>query len=63
MQNVTIQYSTLAFEIKRFLKARHFVRIHDKKKLRRKHTCSHYLRISSYNFQSDSSAIWTPILQ
>lgn len=36
MQNLTIQYSTLAFEIERFLKARHFVRIHDKKKLRKK---------------------------
>lgn len=32
MQNLTIQYSTLASEIERFLKARHFVRIHDKKK-------------------------------
>lgn len=36
MQNLTIQYSTLAFEMERFLKARHFVRIHDKKKLRKK---------------------------
>lgn len=38
MQNLTIQYSTLAFEIKRFLKARHFVRIHDKKKFKKKNT-------------------------
>lgn len=36
MQNLTIQYSTLAFEIERFLKARHFVRIHDKKKIKKK---------------------------
>lgn len=36
MQNLTIQYSTLAFEIERYLKARHFVRIHDKKKIKKK---------------------------
>lgn len=37
MQNLTIQYSTLAFEIERFLKARHFVRIHEKK-IKKKNT-------------------------